>query len=76
MRCLARPLLYAIVAVLAIGQMLVACGQKGDLYLPKDDAPPAAAAHPDATVPDADSSAESLDAIDDVPSDTPGPNDL
>jgi predicted small lipoprotein YifL len=35
MHCWARYLLYAIVSVLAIGQMGVACGQKGPLYLPE-----------------------------------------
>jgi predicted small lipoprotein YifL len=35
MRCWARSLLFAVVAVLGIGQMIAACGQKGDLYLPE-----------------------------------------
>ncbi len=34
MHCWARYLLWAVIAVLGIGNMLTACGQKGDLYLP------------------------------------------
>lgn len=34
MHCWARYLFVAIVSVLAIGQMIAACGQKGDLYIP------------------------------------------
>lgn len=34
MHCWARYLLFAVVSFLAIGQMGVACGQKGPLYLP------------------------------------------
>ena len=34
MHCWARYLLIAVVAVLGVGQMISACGQKGDLYLP------------------------------------------
>jgi predicted small lipoprotein YifL len=40
MRCYARYLMLAVVAVLALGQLLAACGQKGPLYLP--DEPPKA----------------------------------
>jgi|GEM_PF-1327751 len=38
MHCWARYLFYAVVTVLAIGQMLAACGQVGDLYLPDEAA--------------------------------------
>ncbi len=34
MICWARYLFIGVVAVLGIGQMVAACGQKGDLYLP------------------------------------------
>lgn len=34
MRCYARHLLLALVAVLALGHLIAACGQKGPLYLP------------------------------------------
>ncbi len=34
MHCWPRYILWAIIAVLGIGNMLTACGQKGDLYLP------------------------------------------
>jgi len=40
MRCYARYLMITVVAVLALGQMLAACGQKGPLYLP-DESPKA-----------------------------------
>jgi len=36
MRCYARYLLLIVVAVLALGQFLAACGQKGPLYLPEE----------------------------------------
>ena len=36
--CYARHLLLAVIAVLALGQMLAACGQKGPLY--HREAPP------------------------------------
>ena len=35
MHCWARYLFIIFVAVLATGQMIVACGQMGDLYLPE-----------------------------------------
>lgn len=44
MRCYARYLFLAVVALLGLGQMLTACGQKGPLYHPdqtQDEAPPA-----------------------------------
>jgi len=34
MHCWARYLFWLVIAVLGIGNMLTACGQKGDLYLP------------------------------------------
>jgi predicted small lipoprotein YifL len=66
--CWARYLLYAIVVTLGLGQMLGACGQKGDLYLPERpvDAP-RASAPPPASEP----SAETLDTTDDAPSAPP-----
>ena len=46
MHCWARYLFIAVVAVLGTGQMISACGQKGNLYLPKPEekAPKQAAA--------------------------------
>ncbi len=38
MHCWARYLLWLVIAVLGIGNMLTACGQKGDLYLPETEA--------------------------------------
>ena len=35
MHCWARYLFIAVVSVLGIGNMITACGQKGDLYLPE-----------------------------------------
>jgi predicted small lipoprotein YifL len=48
MHCWARYLFIAVVSVLGVGQMIAACGQKGDLYLPKPEekAPEQAAADP------------------------------
>ncbi|MCF7985630.1 MAG: lipoprotein [Thiohalocapsa sp.] len=46
MHCWAKYLLYATIAVLGTAQMLSACGQKGDLYLPEppsQSGPPAPA---------------------------------
>jgi predicted small lipoprotein YifL len=34
MSCYARQLLFAVIAVLALGHLIAACGQKGPLYLP------------------------------------------
>jgi len=39
MHCWARYLFIAVVSVLGVGQMIAACGQKGDLYLPAPEAP-------------------------------------
>jgi len=33
MHCWARYLFFAVILVLGIGNMVTACGQKGDLYL-------------------------------------------
>jgi len=41
MHCWARYAFLAVVAVLGIGQMVAACGQKGDLYLPEPEKPAA-----------------------------------
>jgi len=79
MHCWARYLFLAVVAALGTGQMLAACGQKGDLYLVKEgdaaakaqpnrQAGPAAAEHPD-YAPQGDG--ESLNVLDAVPSATP-----
>jgi predicted small lipoprotein YifL len=60
MTCWARYLLLAVVAVLGIGQMVAACGQKGDLYLPE----PKPAAAPAAPAPPAPGDAESAESRD------------
>ena len=75
MHCWARYLFYAVVTVLAIGQMMVACGQTGDLYLPDDKAArPAPQATPTATEPSAmGPDGEGLEAVEDLPNATPGP---
>jgi predicted small lipoprotein YifL len=36
--CRAELALFLIIAILGIGNMITACGQKGPLYLPKDNA--------------------------------------
>lgn len=41
MRCRVRYLFIAIIAVSGIGQMILACGQKGPLYLPEPERKPA-----------------------------------
>jgi predicted small lipoprotein YifL len=73
MHCWARYLLYAIVSVLAIGQMGVACGQKGPLYLPEstERSESAAVAAP-ATSAD-DGSPEMI--TDDIPAAGPQPGE-
>jgi predicted small lipoprotein YifL len=38
MHCWARYLFIAAVTMLGVGQMMTACGQKGDLYLPEPEA--------------------------------------
>ena len=37
MRCYPRYLLWFLVALMGTGNILTACGQKGDLYLPDDE---------------------------------------
>jgi len=37
MTCWPRYLLWLVIAVLGIGNMLAACGQKGPLFLPEQD---------------------------------------
>jgi predicted small lipoprotein YifL len=37
MYCWARHAFLALVAVLGVGEMITACGQKGSLYLPKPE---------------------------------------
>lgn len=72
MHCWANSLFYAVVTVLAIGQILVACGQTGDLYLPEDKAAGSAPQTvPSTPVPDP--LGEGLETIEDIPDATPGP---
>jgi hypothetical protein len=78
MHCWARYLFLAVVATLGAGQMLSACGQKGDLYLVKEGAAPTAQpsrpVRPEAVVrPDyaPQGDGESLNILDAVPSTTP-----
>jgi predicted small lipoprotein YifL len=59
MHCWARSLLYLVIAILALGQMMSACGQKGPLYLPD--------AQTEAASPAPDASAAGRKARDDVP---------
>jgi len=70
MHCWARYLFFLVVAVLAIGHMVSACGQKGPLYLP--DAPSQEPAQ-SAPLPGPDTSDEGLEALEDVPVVPPGP---
>ena len=58
MHCWARYLFIAVIAVLGIGQMVAACGQKGDLYLPEPEKASPAAEQPD-PVPAPEPGAES-----------------
>ena len=37
MHCWPRTLLWLTIAILGIGNLLTACGQKGDLYLPDNN---------------------------------------
>jgi predicted small lipoprotein YifL len=77
MHCWARYLFYAVVTALAVGQMMVACGQTGPLYLPEQQsaaspaatpaAPPAATKSQPPRSPPSQPDAESLEAIDDIP---------
>ncbi|MGB5835321.1 MAG: lipoprotein [Thiohalocapsa sp.] len=71
MHCWARYFFFAVVTVLAIGQMMVACGQTGDLYLPEKGAADSVAQPVPVPPPEADG--EGLEAIDDIPDAAPGP---
>jgi predicted small lipoprotein YifL len=71
MNCWARYLLYLVIATLALGQMVAACGQKGPLYLP--DSPPEGAVQ-SAPTPGPDASDEGLEALDDLPVVSPEPD--
>ena len=51
MGCWARNLFLAVVVMLGIGQMIAACGQKGDLYLPPPEPPEKAMPAPADDVP-------------------------
>jgi len=50
MHCWARYLFAAVITVLGVGQMIAACGQKGDLYLPKPEAKEAEQADADTNI--------------------------
>lgn len=69
MHCWARYLFVAVIAVLGIGQMIAACGQKGDLYLPK----PKKEAAPQATVDPASQAETGGEAEVGAASDVPQP---
>lgn len=71
MHCWARYLWYAVVTILAGGQILVACGQTGDLYLPDERA--AESARPTRPIPAPGPDAEDMEAIEDIPDAAPGP---
>jgi predicted small lipoprotein YifL len=74
MHCWARYLFLIIVAVLATGHMVAACGQKGPLYLPEQpqtDEPESESAP--TPLPGPDTSDEGLEALEDVPVVPPGP---
>ena len=74
MHCWARYLLLAVVAALGTGQMLAACGQKGNLYLQPPEAKatasrPAAPAQPEPVTPPASQpqgAGEGLQVLDEV----------
>jgi len=85
MYCRARYLFLAVVAALAIGQLLAGCGQKGKLFLPRADAQgtaakPAKAAAAAASAqtkveppppPQPQGAGEGLQVLDEVPSTRP-----
>jgi predicted small lipoprotein YifL len=72
MHCWARYLFLLIVAVLAVGHMVSACGQKGPLYLPEQASDGEADSGP-APLPGPDTSDEGLEALEEVPVVPPGP---
>jgi len=84
MHCWARYLFLAVVAALGTGQMIAACGQKGDLFLPPPEAKavaakPAKPAPPQTQPvtpppPQPQGAGEGLDVLDEVPSTTPDPS--
>jgi len=84
MHCWARYLFLAVVAALGTGQMLAACGQKGDLYLVKegDTAPkeqPRGQGRTQVSGPPdyaAQGEGESLEVLDAVPSEAPDPGGI
>ena len=83
MHCWARYLFLAVVAALATGQMLAACGQKGDLFLPPPQAEavgakptPPPGPQPTEPQPQPEGTGEGLDVLDDVPSTTPDPSGI
>jgi predicted small lipoprotein YifL len=84
MHCWARYLFLAVVAALSTGQMLAACGQKGDLYLVKEGnttarEQPRGQGRTEAPVPPdyaAPADGASLDVLDAVPSETPDPGGI
>ena len=80
MHCWSRYLLLAVVVALGTGQLLAACGQKGNLFLPPPEAKakaskpaptgsqkPRAPAQPQGT-------GEGLQILDEVPSTRPDPS--
>jgi predicted small lipoprotein YifL len=76
MHCWPRYLFYLLVATLALGHMLAACGQRGPLYLAErasETGPASEAAPQPGPEATADAADEGLDALDDVPEVAPGP---
>ena len=78
MYCWARYLFLAVVAALGAGQMLAACGQKGDLFLPRPEAKAAAAKPAAAPKPEAQpqGAGQGLDVLDETQSDAPDPSGM
>jgi predicted small lipoprotein YifL len=78
MHCWARYLLLAVVATLGTGQMIAACGQKGDLYLVKKEAAPAKSAPRPVTPPppQPQGTGEGLQVLDEVQPSTPDPGGI
>ncbi len=78
MHCWARYLFLAVVAALGTGQMLAACGQKGDLFLPRPEAQTAAPKPAAAPKPEAQpgGAGEGFDVLEDVQSHVPDASGL
>jgi len=74
MHCWARYLFVAIVLVLGIGQMIAACGQKGDLYLPAKAAPNQSASDTSASEIPKVQTGEELEVEEDIATATDVPN--